>query len=189
MSSHRRHDVGMSADDKAAQRAMWDGWWYDRFEIPHAIPSHCRRMTLEMGGETFGAALLEHVAPKTCAAVWDALPYTGNMIHCAWFGHAAFFLDRVPLLETLGYELENRFERLAPGDIVWDPYIEEITFAYGRNAFVQFPTTIYTADGRPHPSQVCIFGRVVENLDGFAVMCKRLRYEGTKSMTMRRSAA
>jgi hypothetical protein len=34
-------------------------------------------------------------------------------------------------------------------------------------------------DGRPHPNHVCIFGRVVENLDGFDVTCKRLRYEGT----------
>lgn len=55
-----------------------------------------------------------------------------------------------------------------------------------RNAFVNFPTTIYTKDGRPHPNQICIFGRVTENLDGFAVMCKRLRYEGTKAMTTRR---
>ncbi len=40
---------------------------------------------------------------------------------------------------------------------------------------------------RAHPNQVCVFGRVVENLDGFAVMCKRLRYEGTKPMTTRRA--
>jgi hypothetical protein len=62
-----------------------------------------------------------------------------------------------------------------------------VTIAYGRNAFVNFPTTIYTGDGRPHPNQICIF-RVTENLDGFAIMCKRLRYEGTKPMTTRRAA-
>jgi hypothetical protein len=28
---------------------------------------------------------------------------------------------------------------------------------------------------------------VTENLDGFAIMCKRLRYEGTKAMTTRRA--
>jgi hypothetical protein len=64
-----------------------------------------------------------------------------------------------------------------------------VTIAYGRNAFVNFPTTIYGNDGSPHPNQVCIFGRVVDNLDGFAVMCKRLRYEGTKLMTTRRAAS
>ena len=185
----KRTDVGIDPADKAAQRAMWDSWWYDRFEIPHAIPADARRLELEMGGETFGAALLDRVAPRTCQAFWDLLPYTGTMIHCAWFGHAAFYLDRVPLRATLGDALENRFQRLAPGDMVWDPYIEEVTIAYGRNAFVNFPTTIYADDGRPHPNQVCIFGRVVDNLDGFAVMCKRLRYEGTKPMTTRRAGS
>ena len=53
---------------------------------------------------------------------------------------------------------------------------------------VNFPTTIHTADGQVRSKQACVFGRVVENLDGFAVMCKRLRYEGTKVMTTRRAA-
>jgi hypothetical protein len=78
-------------------------------------------------------------------------------------------------------------QRLATGDMIWDPYIEEITIAYGRNATVNFPTTVHTADGQVHPNHACIFGRVVETLDGFAVMCKRLRYEGTKVMTTRRA--
>jgi hypothetical protein len=186
--TEKRFDVGIDPADKDAQRHVWDSWWYDRFEIPHTIPAGARRLTLEMGGETFGAALLDHVAPKTCAALWELLPYSGNMIHCAWFGHAAFYLDRIPLLSTLGYELENRFQRLAPGDMIWDPYIEEITIAYGRNAMVNFPTTVHTADGKVHPNQACIFGRIVDNLDGFAVMCKRLRYEGTKVMTTRRAS-
>ena len=33
-------------------------------------------------------------------------------------------------------------------------FIEEVTIAYWRNAFVNFPTTIYTQDGRPHPNHV-----------------------------------
>lgn len=181
-----RKDVGMDTNDKTVQREMWDGWWYDRFEIPHTVPADARRLSLEMGGEKFGAVLLDRQAPKTCQAFWELLPYSGSMIHCAWFGHAAFHLDRIPLLDKLGYELENRFQRLAPGDMIWDPYIEEVTIAYGRNATVNFPTTIYTKDGLQHPNQACIFGRIIDNLDGFAVMCKRLRYEGTKQMITRR---
>jgi len=172
-------------EDKAAQRKMWDSWWYDRFEISNAVPPAARRFSLEIENERFGGVLLDNVAPRTCAAFWQVLPYSGNMIHCAWFGHAAFYLDRVEL-PGIGLELENRSARLAPGDVVWDPYIKEITFAYGRHAFVNFPTTIYSEDGQPHPNQVCIFARVIENLDGFAVMCKRLRYEGTKKMVTRR---
>jgi hypothetical protein len=44
----------------------------------------------------------------------------------------------------------------------------------------------YLDEGRPHPNQLCILGRVIENLDGFAGMCKRLRYEGTKARATRR---
>ena len=115
------------------------------------------------------------------------MPYEGQIIHCAWFGHAAFFLDRIALPE-LGYDLENRSSRLAPGDWVWDPYINEITFAYGRYAEVHFPTTVWL-DDRPHPNQVCIFARIVANLDGFAAMCKSLRFEGTKMMRVTRLGA
>ena len=97
--THSRFDMGMDSENKGAQRQMWDRWRYDRFEIPHTIPADARRLALEMGGETFGAVLLDHVAPKTCKAFWDILPYTGNMIHCAWFGHAAFYLDRLPMLD------------------------------------------------------------------------------------------
>ena len=98
--AEKRFDVGMDPADKAAQRRMWDTWWYDRFETPHAIPDDARRIAMETGGETFGGVLLHTVAPKTCRAFWDVLPYTGNMIHCAWFGHAAFYLDRVPLRDA-----------------------------------------------------------------------------------------
>jgi hypothetical protein len=175
----------MDHRDKAAQRKLWDEWWYDRFEIPNTIPADAKRFTLEMEGERFGGALLSNAAPRTAQAFWDALPYAGTMIHCAWFGHAAFYLDRIDL-EGVGMELENRSTKLAPGDVVWDPWIKEITFAYGRHAQVNFPTTIYAADGTPHPNQVCIFARITDNLDGFAVMCKRLRYEGTKRMTATR---
>jgi hypothetical protein len=42
-------------EDQSAQRHMWDHWWYDHFEIPHAIPADVRRREMEMGGEEFGA--------------------------------------------------------------------------------------------------------------------------------------
>jgi hypothetical protein len=92
----------------------------------------------------------------------------------------------VPLRDALGYELENRFQRLAPGDIVWDPYIEEVTIALWAQRLRQLHDDDLHHGWTAAPQQVCIFGRVTENLDGFAVMCKRLRYEGTKAMTTRR---
>ena len=185
--STERDSLTVSAGaDKPRQQRLWDEWWYDRFEIPNDLPPDVRRCAVEVQGSTWSLALLDHIAPRTCQAFWELLPYEGQVIHCAWFGHAAFFLDRVEL-PGMGYELENRSAKLAPGDWVWDPYIKEITFAYGRYAQVNFPTTIWL-DGRPHPNQVCIFARMVENLDSFAAMCKSLRFEGTKPMRVTRSS-
>ena len=170
--------------DRRQQQDLWDAWWYDRFEIANDLPPDARLCAVEVEGATWTLALLDHVAPRTCQAFWELLPYEGQIIHCAWFGHAAFFLDRIDL-PGMGYELENRSSRLAPGDWIWDPSIKEITFAYGRYAAVNFPTTIWL-DDRAHPNQACIFARIVENLDGFAAMCKSLRFAGSKSMRVQR---
>ncbi|WP_028922177.1 DUF3830 family protein [Pseudonocardia acaciae] len=179
--------MSVDAQHAAAMREMWDEWWYDRFEIPNGIPDDARHFEIRIEDETFDGVLLDHVAPRTCDAFWEILPYSGDLVHCAWFGHAAFYLDRIELPGvTEGLLLENRSSALAPGDIIWDPYIREITLAYGRHARVNFPTTIHV-DGRPHPNQACVFARIVGNLDGFAVMCKRVRYEGLKVMRMRRA--
>ena len=60
-----RKDVGMDPNDKKAQREMWDGWWYDRFEIPHAVPADARRLELEMGARA--------LAPF-CSTIWRPRP-------------------------------------------------------------------------------------------------------------------
>ena len=166
--------------DTVAQREMWDEWWYDQFEIPNDIPDSFRRFEIEIDGEVCVGALLETAAPRTCDAFWDLMPIDAYIIHCAFFGHAAFYLDRVDMVPALGYELENRQTRMAPGDFIWDPWLKEVTFAYGRHAGMRFPTTLWYGD-TPHPNQGCIFARIVENLDGFARLCKSLRYEGDQA--------
>jgi hypothetical protein len=173
-----------AGSDRQGQQRLWDRWWYDRFEIPNDLPPEIRRCAVTVEGQTWTLALLDHIAPRTCQAFWELLPFEGPIIHCAWFGHAAFFLDRIEM-PSLGYDLENRSARLAPGDWIWDPYIKEITFAYGRYAEVHFPTTIWL-DDRPHPNQACIFARIDDGLDSFAALCKSLRFEGTKFMHVAR---
>ena len=142
--------------DTVAQREMWDEWWYDQFEIPNDIPDSFRRFEIEIDGEVCVGALLETAAPKTCDAYWDMMPIDAHIIHCAFFGHAAFYLDRIDMVPALGYELENRQTRMAPGDFIWDPWLKEVTFAYGRHAGMRFPTTLWYGD-TPHPNQGCIF--------------------------------
>jgi hypothetical protein len=180
MPSRERDALPVRADAKDEQQRLWDRWWYDRFEISNDIRGGGRTCTIEVDDASWTLHLLDHVAPATCEAFWQILPLDGHTIHCAWFGHAAYFLDRIDL-PGLGYALENRSSRLAPGDWIWDPHIKEITFAYGRHAQVNFPTTIHL-DGREHPHQACIFARITADLDRFAAWCKSLRFEGTKPM-------
>jgi hypothetical protein len=178
----------MSVDQEHAAelQEMWDRWWYDRFEISNDIQPEWRRFELEVDGQVFGGVLLESAAPRTCDAFYKLLPFSGDIIHNAWFGHCSYFLDRFPqIVDELGFELENRQVELAPGDFIWDPWLEEITWAYGRFARMRFPTTIHTDRGGEHPNHGTIFARVIENLDGFAAVCKSLRYEGYKVMEVR----
>lgn len=178
--------MGVDLEHADELRQMWDQWWYDRFEIPNDIQDDWRRFELEIDGEVFGGVLLETAAPKTCDSFWKMLPFRADAIHNAWFGHCSYFLTRFPtIVEDLGYELENRQVEMAPGDFIWDPWIQEITWAYGRHAKMRFPTTIHTEEGGVHPNHGCIFARVIENLDGFATACKRLRYEGFKVVEVR----
>jgi len=45
----KRSDIGIDPENKTAQRQMWDGWWYDRFEIPNTIPAESRRIAADTG--------------------------------------------------------------------------------------------------------------------------------------------
>ena len=166
---------------------MWDEWWYDQFEIPNDIPDNFRRFEIEIDGEVCVGALLETAAPKTCDAFWDMMPIDAHIIHCAFFGHAAFYLDRVDMVPALGYELENRQTRMAPGDFIWDPWLKEVTFAYGRHAGMRFPPRSGTATRRI-PTRAASSRGSWRTSTAFARLCKSLRYEGTKRMVTRQRA-
>lgn len=166
-----------------ALKKLWDDWWYNRFEIPLEISPNARRFEIDVEGEVSTAVLLEEAAPKTCQAFWEILPAKYHLIHCAFFGHAAFPLERIELPGVT--ELENRTQRFCLGDMIYDPLLPEITIAYGRYAEVRFPTTPWFGS-TPHPHQACLFAKIVENLQGFADMCKRTRIEGAKIIEFRR---
>src|SRR5215471_9474318 len=177
------HEASVRTDQ---MHRMWNAHWYDEFEIPNTVPEDARMFELECDGETVSVAMLENAAPRTCECFWQSLPIRGHAIHCAFFGHAAFWLDRVDL--GTGRMLENRSVRLTPGEFIWDPWMHEITWAYGRYAEMRFPTTL-RYDQEPHPNQGCIFARVVpDDLDRFAAMMKRLRFEGAKTVEARKPA-
>jgi hypothetical protein len=92
-------------------------------------------IAIRAGGFEFEAALLEDVAPKTCAYFVSLLPYSERIIHVRWSGEGCW----IPLGETsTGLPFENATSYPAPGDFIFYPggYSEtEILLAYGGVRF------------------------------------------------------
>lgn len=173
--------------DAKEMHAMWNRWWYDQFDFGLEAPENAREFEIEVDGERWDVALLEDAAPKTCQAWWDTLatPYEGKIIHTCFFGHCAYWLDRIDFPDV--QELENRTTRFALGEFIWEPWLKEITFCYGRWGEVRFPTTpVY--NGEPHPGQAILFARLKSGFNRFAQMCRRTRYEGAITMKARRKS-
>jgi hypothetical protein len=175
--------------NRGEMHEMWNCWWYEQFDKGLEPPPKARRFALEIGDQRWEAALYEDVAPNTCEGFWEALPFAGDVIHCVFFGHAAYWLDRIDFPGVR--ELENRTQRFFPGEFIWEPWLKEVTFAYGRWAQVNFPTVpMYSREsgGPPeyHPQQACVFASLTGGRKAWADALRRTRYEGAIKMTARK---
>ena len=61
-------------------------------------------ITLRRRGVTCVAALLDDQAPRTCRAVWDALPQEGDVYHAKYAGNEFYALIPAFPAEPLGIE-------------------------------------------------------------------------------------
>jgi hypothetical protein len=186
---HFRHgrDSDYHLADRDQMREMWNRWWYDEFDFALDVPEDAELVELEVGGERFDLALLSEIAPLACEGFKRHLPYERQIVHCVFFGHAAYWLDRIDLGPTV---LENRTTRFLPGEFIWEPWIKEITFAYGRWAEVRMPTPTIWEQGVLHPQQAQVFAKIVPGqVTRFAHTIRRTRYEGSMPMTARLKAA
>lgn len=124
------------------------------------------------------AELDERAAPKTCAAVLDALPQSGDAHHATYSGsEIAFIIDR-----DLGIGLENATSKVIPGDLAYTRFeggvmygvpesFSELAWFYDRDA------TPSMADG---PVPMNIIGTFVEGFAAFAEVCRAMRRSGVK---------
>jgi hypothetical protein len=87
------------------------------------------------GPFTFVARMEEELAPQTCAAFRDLLPYSQKIIHARWSGEACW----IPLGDfNLGVGYENHTSHPSRGDILFHPggvSETEILFPYGSALF------------------------------------------------------
>jgi len=130
------------------------------------------------------ATLLEEEAPRTCEAVWDALPLEGDTFHAKWAGRELYTL--VPPLRKRPGE-ENATITPIPGDLVYfevspdsiDVPVEtrraypeglaDIAVFYGRNNLLLGPAGFMPGN---------LFGTVTEGFEAFSRACFELFREG-----------
>jgi hypothetical protein len=127
------------------------------------------RMIVELGGVVGEAELFSDVAPKTCAAVWNALPMSETINHANFSGEEVSF-------PTLGlmWEKENQLFQCVPGDLGY---------------FVQGPAICIYYGALRVISPGNVFGRITGNLAAIQEMARRSWKEQGIRIALRRGEA
>ncbi len=143
-----------------------------------------KRIKLTFTNEKVSAIveLLEDQAPKTCAAVMAALPQSGEAHHATYSGsESVLILDR-----DLGVGTENATIRVIPGDVAYTRFEGGINYGF-PDTFSEI-AVFYDRDAVPSmpngPVPMNIFGRITENFDDFAAVCRQMRRTGVKPLTI-----
>ena len=161
-------------------------------------PSQRRRVAIIIAGRQVAVAdLRDDVAPKTAAAIWDALPIHGSLRHCTSSGECVFFgVDALLSIDTRPnatasstlssthalvhgpplIEPENLTCYVSQGDIVLTPD-KACIMVYGRRCVVR----AYVGE---LPSNAFAMIRDPDELDEFELVAKQTLFEGAKSIEL-----
>ncbi|OBG96310.1 hypothetical protein A5698_14300 [Mycobacterium sp. E136] len=146
------------------------------------------------------ARLLDDAAPRTCAAVWDALderPLSSQVFHGKYARNEIYTL--LPAFATADPGRENTTVTPIPGDLCWFSFdsdqlgnpaygyenstgtgtigaIVDLALFYGRN------NLLINGDQGWVPGNV--FGEVIEGLDEMAEACQDLWMGGVRGETL-----
>lgn len=133
------------------------------------------RIEIVLGDEVFHATLSEATAPKTVAAVMNALPFEGRAVHAQLSGDMFRMFEHAPIPVD---KTENQQAYQAPGEIVYFPPIQEIAIAYGAARFRGNAGFLYLTP----------LGFVDEqDLPRLAKTAERLMWDGSKRIQFRRA--
>jgi hypothetical protein len=158
-------------------------------------------ISLDKRGVSAVARLLDDVAPRTCAAVWDALPQSGAAYHAKYARNEIYAL--VPPFSEQEPGRENPTITPIPGDVVYfsfEPWeigtaaygyqddsaahsggrVIDLALFYGRN------NLLINGDAGFVPGNV--FATIEEGLDGIAAAAQDLWLRGVEGerLTFRR---
>lgn len=145
-----------------------------------------RELVIAFPGEAVEARarLLDDLAPRTCEAVWAALPVRGRARHAIYSGSEVYLI----LPQLLQVKRENATTRVVPGDVGF-AWIEAGSF-YGAHEDYSEICWFYDRDATPStpegPIPVSLFARLEQPQALFEV-CRRMRLEGAKEMEVHRA--
>jgi hypothetical protein len=132
--------------------------------------------------------LFDEAAPRTCETLWNALsaPVGAQTLHAIFAGPEIMFdlPESARSFDPTGIPNEHQTCFPAAGDCLW--------FYQGANAmkgltFEMWEIGIFYGEGGRTfgPlgwTPVNIFGRITENLEGFAEACRDMRFTGAKTI-------
>ncbi|HEV7899652.1 MAG TPA: DUF3830 family protein [Planosporangium sp.] len=155
------------------------------------------KVTLESRGVSCIARLLDDQAPRTAAAVWDALPLSGQVFHGKYARNEIYNL--VPAFAKVEPGKENTTVTPIPGDLCYFAFdandlqtpshgyeggsgpkelshIIDLALFYGRN------NLLLNGDTGWVPGNV--FGTVIEGLEEMAAACQDIWMSGARGETL-----
>jgi len=148
------------------------------------------RLTYVVTGESVLAEMLDEEAPSICKLVWDILPIETRVIHGMYSGAEVFAMLDKP---QPGPE-ENRVQLPLPGELLYfyDPStgavgakkpVAELVVVYGRGVVLRAHEGV--------PTHCSLFARIPGDWKydwtGFALACRKARWEGPQLLRIERS--
>jgi hypothetical protein len=147
---------------------------------------------LERRGVSCIARMLDEEAPRTCVAVWDALPLEGDVFHAKYARNEIYTF--VPPLTLADPGLENPTITPIPGDVCYIPFsagqlpsrsygyrddeaaagneqVVDLALFYGRNNLLLNADIGFV--------RANVFGAIVENLEAMAEACNDVWRNGS----------
>jgi len=137
-----------------------------------------RFIDVDLDGTVVRAALNDDLAPTTCRAIWDALPFEGRAVHAQVSGDMFRMLDDAPVGDL---PVESGVSFQHPGQIIYYPGIKEIAFCMGVARFRSVPGV----DG--NTSKLTPLAEIEGDCTQFAQMGDSLQFIGAKPIRFRQS--
>jgi len=145
-----------------------------------------KQIEIQIGEEIFVADLLDHKAPRTCAAILSILPHEGITYHQFWSGNGIQVHDETlakmkkdhglwPTADFPDYS-ENPSIYGSSGDVGFYPIGHGLFISYGNTRFYGPPEGV---------EPTYIFAKISEKLDKLTEVGKRIGRHGQQKIILR----